>query len=114
MNWPIFYIECRTFYFSFAVQTFQSGTFAIRKYEELSYPKKSEDVGPIPVTLMKRQPHYSQSSRENVTPSSGTSPSASYKEVPPNVKCENFKKLTKWYPYPSKQFYKRLFISWWK
>ena len=29
------------------------------------------------------QPHYSQSSRENATPSSGTSPVASYKEVPP-------------------------------
>ena len=30
-----------------------------------------------------RRPHDSQSSRENVTPSSGTSPVASYKEVPP-------------------------------
>ena len=29
------------------------------------------------------RPHYSQSSRENATPSSGTSPLASYKEVPP-------------------------------
>ena len=29
------------------------------------------------------RPHYSQSSRENVTPSDGTSPLASYKEVPP-------------------------------
>ena len=29
------------------------------------------------------RPHYSQSSRENETPSSGTSPLASYKEVPP-------------------------------
>ena len=29
------------------------------------------------------QPHYSQSSRENATPSSGTSPVASYREVPP-------------------------------
>ena len=28
---------------------------------------------PILVTLLKMQPHYSQSSRENVTPSSGTS-----------------------------------------
>ena len=27
------------------------------------------------------RPHYSQSSRENATPSSGTSPLASYKEV---------------------------------
>ena len=29
------------------------------------------------------QPHYSESSRENATPSSGTSPLVSYKEVPP-------------------------------
>ena len=29
------------------------------------------------------RPHYSQSSRENETPSSGTSPLDSYKEVPP-------------------------------
>ena len=29
------------------------------------------------------EPHDSQSSRENATPSSGTSPLASYKEVPP-------------------------------
>ena len=28
------------------------------------------------------RPHYSQSSRENATPSSGTCPLASYKEVP--------------------------------
>ena len=38
---------------------------------------------PILVTLLKIQPHYSQSSRENATPSSGTSPVASYREVPP-------------------------------
>ena len=38
---------------------------------------------PILVTLLKMQPHYSQSSRENATPSSGTSPLASYREVPP-------------------------------
>ena len=37
---------------------------------------------PILATLLKMRPHYSQSSRENATPSSGTSPSASYKEVP--------------------------------
>ena len=29
------------------------------------------------------QPHYSQSSRENVPPFNSTSPLASYKEVPP-------------------------------
>ena len=37
---------------------------------------------PILVTLLKMRPHYSQSSRENETPSSGTSPLAFYKEVP--------------------------------
>ena len=37
---------------------------------------------PILVTLLKMQHHYSQSSRENTTPSSGISPLASYKEVP--------------------------------
>ena len=38
---------------------------------------------PILVFLLKMRPHYSQSARENATPSSGTSPSASYKEVTP-------------------------------
>ena len=35
------------------------------------------------VTLLKMRPHYSQYGRENATPSSGTSPLASYKEVTP-------------------------------
>ena len=38
---------------------------------------------PMLVTLLKMRPHYSQSSRGNATTSSGTSPLASYKEVPP-------------------------------
>ena len=38
---------------------------------------------PILVTLLKMRPHFRQSSRENATPSSGTSPLASYKHVPP-------------------------------
>ena len=38
---------------------------------------------PILVTLLKMRPHYSQSSRENATIFSGTSPLASYKEIPP-------------------------------
>ena len=33
-----------------------------------------ENVRPILVTLLKMRPHDSQSSRENATPSSGTSP----------------------------------------
>ena len=36
----------------------------------------------ILVTLSKMRPLYSQSSRENATPSSDTFPLASYKEVP--------------------------------
>ena len=36
-------------------------------------------VDPILVTLLKMRPHYSQSTHENATPSSGTSPLASYK-----------------------------------
>ena len=39
----------------------------------------------ILVTVFKMRPHYSQSSRENATPSSGTCPLASYKEVSPRV-----------------------------
>ena len=38
---------------------------------------------PILVTPLKMRPHYSQPSRENATPSSRTSPLASYKEVLP-------------------------------
>ena len=38
---------------------------------------------PILVTLLKIRLHYSQSSRENVTPSSGTSPLVSFKKCPP-------------------------------
>ena len=44
---------------------------------------------PIPVTLLKMQPHYSQSSREHAIPSSGTSPLASYEEVPPALYVKN-------------------------
>ena len=48
------------------------------------YPKNPKMYDPeILVTLLKMQPHYSQSSRENATPSSGTFLVASYKEVPP-------------------------------
>ena len=50
---------------------------------EFSYPKIPKMCDPILVTLLKMQPHSSQSSRENATPSSGTSPLASYKGVPP-------------------------------
>ena len=59
-------------HFTFHLKYKHSGTFANYKYEELFYPKNSENV----------RHHYSQSSRENGTPSSGTSPLASYTEVP--------------------------------
>ena len=41
-------------------------------------PENPKMGGPILVILLKMRPHYSQPSRENVTPSSGTSPLASY------------------------------------
>ena len=68
-------------HFAFHLHYKHSGTFAKRKYEELSYPKNLCD--PILVTLLKMRPHYSKSSRENATPSSGTSPLASEREAPP-------------------------------
>ena len=43
----------------------------------LKLPQKSEMCDPILVTLLKMQPHYNPSIRENATPSSGTSPLAS-------------------------------------
>ena len=46
-------------------------------------PKNPKIWDPILVTLLKMRHHYSQSSRENATLSSGTSPLVSYKEVPP-------------------------------
>ena len=70
-------------HFTFHLQYKHSGTFANRKYEELSYPKKAENVRPHSSNSLKMRPHYSQSSRENATPSSGTSSLASYQEVPP-------------------------------
>ena len=68
---------------TFHQQYKHSGTFANHKYKELSYPKNQKMCDPILVILLKMRPHYSQSSGENVTPSSSTSPLASYKEVPP-------------------------------
>ena len=43
-------------------------------------PQNKKMCDPILVTLLKMRPHHI---RENATPSSGTSPLASYKEVPP-------------------------------
>ena len=58
-------------HFPFLLQYKHSDAFANRKYEELSYPKKSENVRP-----------HSSSSIENATPFSGICPLASYKAVP--------------------------------
>ena len=117
-----------------------SVTFANRNYEELSCHKKSDNLRPHASNSIKMRPHHSQSSRENSTPSSGTSPLGSTPPGPEiidvhftlhlgpaqqfsikqllclemDVKCPNFKQLTKQYPYKSKQFYKGLFIFWWK
>ena len=60
-----------------------SGAFANHKCEELSYAKNQKMCNTILVTLLKKRPHFSQSSHKNSTPSCGTSPLASYKEVPP-------------------------------
>ena len=70
-------------HFTFRRQYKYSGTFANRRYEQLFYPKNPKLCEPTLVTLLKMQPHYSQSSCENATPSNSTSPLASYKEVPP-------------------------------
>ena len=54
---------------------------------------------PILVTLLKMCPRYSQSSRENASPSRGTSPLASYKVVPPppppGFYAENFSRQSR-------------------
>ena len=61
------------------------GTFANCKNEELSYNKNQKLCNPILVTLLKMRPRFSQSSRENETPSSSTFPLGFYKEVHPLV-----------------------------
>ena len=54
-----------------------------KSFQNFLIPEIPKMCDPILVTVLKMQPHYSQSSRKNATPSSGTSPVASYKEVPP-------------------------------
>ena len=65
-------------HFTFHLQHKHSGTFAKRYMKKYLTPKKSENVPPHSGNSI----DYSQSSRENATPSSGTSPVASYKKVP--------------------------------
>ena len=51
--------------------------------KECLTPKNPKICHPILVTLLKMRPHYGQLKREIATPSSGSSPLASYKEVHP-------------------------------
>ena len=81
MNWPIFF-KLNEEHFTSHLQYKHAGTFANRKYDELSYPENQKKCDPIVVTLSKMRPHYRQSSRENATSSSNASPLASYKEKP--------------------------------
>ena len=53
-------------------------------------PKNPKTCDPILVTLLKIRLHYSHSRRENATRSSGKSPIASYKEVPPPPVWDNW------------------------
>ena len=86
MNLPMFRLNEE--HFTFLLQHKHSKPLANRKYEELSYPKNPKMCDPILVTLLEVRPYYSQSSRENVTPSSDTSLLASYKAVPsPGIKA---------------------------
>ena len=55
MNWTIFWLNEE--HVTFHLQYKHSGMFANRKYEELSYPQKSENVRP-----------HSSNAIENATP----------------------------------------------
>ena len=76
-QWKVMQGDCNNF------QTFLTATILNPYLTEFPYPINPKMCDPILVTLLKMQPHSSQSSRETATPSSGTSPLASYKEVPP-------------------------------
>ena len=75
MSWPIFHLQYKQYNILVRLLTVN--------VKNCLTPQNSEMCDPILVTLLKMQPRYSQSTRENATPSSGTSPLASYKEVPP-------------------------------
>ena len=55
MNCPFFRLNEE--HFTFHLQYKHSGTFVYQKYEELSHPKKSENMRPILATLLKMRPH---------------------------------------------------------
>ena len=82
LKWTDPFFKLNEEHLTFHLEYKHSGTFANRIYEELSYSKNPRKCDPILVTLLKMRPHY-ESSRENATPSSSTSPLAPYKEVPP-------------------------------
>ena len=65
--------------------TYQLSDFLTKNLPILNpyLPQKSENLRPHSSKLIEMQPHYSQSSRENVAPSSSTSPLASCEGVPP-------------------------------
>ena len=67
--------------FSFHLQYKHSGSLLTINMKNCLTPENPKMCDPILVTLSKMCPHFSQSSAEYVTPSSGTSPLASYKEV---------------------------------
>ena len=92
MNWTFFRLNEE--HFTFHLQYKCSGTFGNRKYEELSYPKKAENVWPYSSNSLKMRPHYSQSSLENPTPSSDTFLLASDKEVPPTPRADMLRRLS--------------------
>ena len=67
-------------HFTFHLQYKHSGTFA-NPANELSHPKNPKMCDAILETPLKMQSYYSQSRRENATPSSGPFPLTSYEEV---------------------------------
>ena len=76
-------------HFTFHLRYKHSGTLLTVNMKNCLTPKNPKMCDPILVTLLKMRPHYRQSSRENATPSTGTSPLTSYKKVlpPPTPGC---------------------------
>ena len=98
-------------HFTFHLQYKHSGTFTNRKYEELSYPKNKKMCDRILVTQFKMRPHDSESSRENATPSSATSPLALIRKYsPPCELVGRWKELSFW---PSAISWKSVILRTW-
>ena len=81
MNWPIF-LDWMKNTLLFICSTNILVRLLTVNVKNCLIPKYPKMCDPILVTLLKMWPHYSQSSRENATPSSAISSLASYKEVP--------------------------------